>query len=394
MDDRLTRLRERRRDAEARRRAVTDAAEARGDEHLTEDEDQRFRDLTREIKDYDARIAELTNEARNRATTEGAAAVVRAQGERSETRTWLPGIAEYRDLQAEQRAVGTSGAFIPVLGAATYFDLLRARTAVLAAGPVLLPVDGFGSVKVPKVSASVTVAGIPENTAITPDDPGLDEIELDPKKFGAMTLVAREAVEDSKPELRQVVANSLVRDTAVELDAQLVTGDGQGNNLLGLRNVTGLTAGPDTGTDGTSLTFDLLADTIGAADAANTDPDRLAWIMHSRTFSSVRKLTDTQGRPIVALDPTAGVRPSIFGKPVFVSNSLSVTETVGTSTDCSSILLADMSQVVVAVSRQPELMISEHYAFNADQIAVRVTARYDVGVPQPSGVVLTEGVRP
>jgi HK97 family phage major capsid protein len=108
----------------------------------------------------------------------------------------------------------------------------------------------------------------------------------------------------------------------------------------------------------------------------------------------VRKLQDTTDRPIVAIDPTVGVRPSIFGRPVFISNSLSITETVGTSTDCSVILLCDTSQVVVAVARDLEVLISEHYAFNSDQVAVKATCRYDIGVPQPTAVTLTTGVRP
>lgn len=130
-----------------------------------------------------------------------------------------------------------------------------------------------------------------------------------------------------------------------------------------------------------------------APSAANADPDRGAWIMHSRTWSSVRKLVDSQNRPIVSIDPTSAVRPTFWDEPVFISNNIPVNQTVGTSTDCSSIILADMSQVVVAISRDVELMVSLDYAFAADQVALRVTARMDIGLPQPAAVVVTTGVR-
>lgn len=68
----------------------------------------------------------------------------------------------------------------------------------------------------------------------------------------------------------------------------------------------------------------------------------------------MRKLKDSQSRPIVSVDMSSEVRPTLWGKPVFVTNNLSITETMGTSTDCSSIVLADMSEVVVAVSRDVE----------------------------------------
>jgi HK97 family phage major capsid protein len=308
--------------------------------------------------------------------------------------TWLPGLHEFRELRREARAIGTSGAFIPLGAATTFMDQIRKRTAVLAAGPTILPVDHAGSIKVPSVTASVTIAGLAENATITPSDPTLASTTMDPKKFAAMTLVAREAVEDSSPELRDVVANSLVKDLAVELDRQLVTGDGTGQNLLGLRNIAGFTTGAATGANGGSLSFSFLADTLAAFDAANLDPTRGAWIMHARTWGSVRKLADSQARPIVSIDPTVGVRPTLWGLPIFISNSLSITETVGTSTDCSSLLLVDMSQVLVAVARDVELRVSEDYAFNADQVALRVTARYDIAVPQAAGIVKTVGVRP
>lgn len=391
----LENLRAKREKAYAAAKAVTDKATAEN-RAFTDVEQAIFDSRSADLDRLDERIKEVAGEEKRAADAASVMDGLRGQpgGQSGPGRYWLPGLAEYRELQAEQRAVGTTGAFVPTAYSDTYFDLLRKRTAVLAAGPVLIPVSEAGSLRVPRVTSSVAIAGLAENAAITPADPGLSDIVLDPKKFGAMTLIAREALEDSRPELRSVVANSLVRDTAVELDRQLVTGDGVGNNLRGLRNTTGATAGPSTGVNGAALSFAFLADTLAAADGANLDPDRLAWIMHSRTWSSVRKLVDAQSRPMVSIDPTENVRPTLWGRPVFISNSLSIAETLGTSTDTSSILLCDMSQVVVAVARQVELQVSEDYAFNADQLAVRVTARYDIGVPQPTAVVLTTGVKP
>ncbi len=307
---------------------------------------------------------------------------------------WLPGLHEYRELQHEARAIGTAGAFIPTLGANVYFDLLRPRVSVLAAGPVIIQVEGFGAVKVPKITSSVTVGATAENSTIVPSDPGLGEILLDPLKISALTLAARESLEDSAPALRDVIARALVADCAVALDKQFLVGSGTGGNMLGLRNVTGTSSAPTLGVNGGSLTFGFLADVVAASEAANTDPERLAFFMPPRVWNSVRKLVDLQGRPIVSLDPTTGTKPSIFGIPVFASNNLPVNEVQGTSTDCGSVLLADLSQVVVAQARQIELIMSEHYAFASDQVAIRVTARYALGVPQATSLVIASGVRP
>ncbi|MGW0626961.1 phage major capsid protein [Streptomyces sp. NPDC002758] len=382
-------------------RALLDAAEVETRD-LSAAEDTKYKALMHDIDTIDARIKDLADQEQRTADSDAAfrtlldepATGPGGKGKRS----WVPSLHEFREMQHEQRAIGTTGAFIPQGAANVFFDMLRNRTAVLAAGPTILKVDHAGSIKVPSITSAVTVSALAENSAITPADPGLGSITLDPKKLAALTLIAREALEDSNPDLQGVVGNSLIRDLAVELDRQMITGDGTGNNMRGLRNVAGVTAGPTTGTNGASLSgapgFGFLADTLAAYEAANADPSTAAFFMHARTWASVRKLVDSQNRPIVSTDPTQGVRNTLWGIPVRITNNLSVAETQGTSTDCSSIILADMSQIVVAQSRDVELVYSADYAFNTDQIAARVTARFDIGVPQPKAVVLTTGVRP
>jgi HK97 family phage major capsid protein len=315
-----------------------------------------------ELDALDAKLSKAIEDAeREQRSADLAERYQRFTGSEDNAGPWLPGLQSFQQLRLEGRAVGTTGAFIPVQYANTYFDLLRKRTAVLAAGPVRMNIEEAGSLKVPRVTSAITVGSVAEGVAITPADPTLSDITLDPKKIAAMTLVNSEAVDDSRPELRGVVGNSLVRDLAVELDRQLVTGDGTSNTLTGLRNITGFTTGAATGANGGALSFDFLADTMGAADTANLDSERLAWFMHSRSWASIRKLKDSQLRPIFALNPASDLQRSIFGAPVFLSNSLSITETVGTSTDCSTIMLVDMSQVVVGVARDVLLEYSSDF---------------------------------
>ena len=377
-----------------RAKQLLDSASAQNRE-LTATEDAEYRALIADLDAADTRLDELReHESRVRAVETSFRSVLDREPDRAvDGRCWLPSLSEYRELQTEQRAVGTTGAFIPAGHANTFFDQLRKRTSVLAAGPVRLDVERAGSLKVPAVTASVTVGATAEAAAITPSDPTLASITLDPKKFAALTLVNSEAIEDSNPALREVVAKSLIADLAVELDRQLITGSGSGDNITGLRNIASVTAGPAMGTNGGSLTLDVLADTIAAAETANLDPDRLAWFMHSRSWGGVRKLKDDQNRPIVAIDPTLGIKPSIFGKPVYLSNNLSIAETQGSNSDCTTLLLVDMSQIVVGVSRDIEVVVSTDYAFNTDQVAIRATCRYDIGAPQPTAIVKVTGVR-
>lgn len=372
-----------------------DAVEREG-RSFTESDPEWTR-LTARLGELNARAEELSEVIKSHdAATEAREFMAQAiKGERrSGVSSWLPGLGEYRELRAEQRTVNTSGAFIPVAYSETFFDQIRKRVGVLDAGPMIMPVEGAGSARVPVVRSSVSVTSYGESATIATSDPGLDFVTLDPKKLAALTKVTTEALEDSKPELRVVIANSLVKDLAVELDRQLVNGNGTGANILGLLNQPGLTAGPSTGTNGTALSFSLLADTAAAYEAADNVMESATWLMHPRTWASVRKLQDSQGMPIFAQNPTEALRPTIFGRPVYLSSNIPTNVTQGTATDTTSLLLFDASQVVIGVARQVELKISEDQYFTSDEVGMRVTCRYDLALPQPTAVVKTSGIRP
>jgi HK97 family phage major capsid protein len=68
-------------------------------------------------------------------------------------------------------------------------------------------------------------------------------------------------------------------------------------------------------------------------------------------------------------------------------------QTVGTSSDCSTVILADMSQVVVGMRQDLQLEMSRDYAFNADQTAIRLIARTDVQPINAAATVVINGLR-
>jgi HK97 family phage major capsid protein len=392
-------LLEKRKDAVARSTFVVNAAN-KETRSLTPAEDVVYHNADRDIELIDQQLDQVTKrmQANDKAdTTFTALGTTSPEAEAAASTRWLPTMQEYRQA-LQERAVGTTGALIPVAYSDRFFDQLRKRVGVLAAGPDVIPVVGAGSIKIPLGTTSVTVGATAEGVAISPTDPGFSSITLDPRKLAAMTLVNREAIEDSSPQIRDRVSNALVKDMAVELDRQFVVGDGTGQNMTGLLTQSGVTAGPTAATNGTSVGstagYNFLADTLAAYEQANLDPDKAAWLMHARTWASIRKAVDSQSRPIFNVDPSGTMKLTLFGKPVYFSNNIPITQTFGTANNASSLLLADFSQVVVAEARGLELMISEDYAFNTDQIAVRATCRYDIGLPQPTAVVKTTGLLP
>lgn len=396
----LTRLLETRQFTIASGRAVIDDADRAGRELSAADNftiDKAFAD----VADLDKRIAQCRKGIEDERIADEARAALPGGGPtiggscepRISNDLWLPSRRQYHQL-IEQRAVSSSGnPFLPAGQANTFYDRLRAAAVVLRAGPQILPVEDT-TLRVPGLSASVTVSAIGENTAITPSDPTFTSVTLTPRKLAALTLAANEALDDSNPGLREIVANDLVRQTATTLDLQFLEGSGTAPNMRGFRNMSGTTQATVGGANGGTPTLDDFATAVQNLETANANLERAAWFMSGRTWGTVRKIKDTQSRYQLSPDPGADASKSLFGVPVYLSSQIPTTETVGTSTDTSHVILADMSQIVVGQRKQVEVALSSDYAFNADQTAIRVLGRFDIGVLNAAAVYVMLGVRP
>jgi HK97 family phage major capsid protein len=201
-------------------------------------------------------------------------------------------------------------------------------------------------------------------------------------------------VADSSPSVREVLARDHLLQLALLLDKQFLEGSGTAPNMRGIRNLTGVST-TSLGANGATPTLDNFADAVQRIQVANAGA-RLGWIMHSRTLGTVRKIKDGQSRYQLAPDPSQDAPQRLFGIPIHVSNQISITETQGTSSDASWVALVDFSQVAIAEWQTISLQYSSDFKFDADQLAVRTTARYDIQPLQASaaGVELITGVRP
>jgi HK97 family phage major capsid protein len=314
--------------------------------------------------------------------------------------SWLPSWRKYKEL--ESRAVGTgSNVFVGTEQSTIWFDRLRNASVFMRARPIVLPMhEGYGPLNVPRVVGSATAQMLAENTAITPSDPTLTPgVTLTARKATLFNLVSNEALNDSTPQLQEVLATEFQRTMASLLDVQYLTGNGTAPNLRGAQNFTGATV-VSNGANGTQLStqtnLDLFAGPVGQLQALNADMSRAAWFIHPLLWSFVRKIKDSQGRYQLqpwGTAPEQDIATTLFGIPVYISANLPSAQTVGTSTDCSTVILADMSQIVVGMAKELQVEMSRDYAFNSDQTAIRLIARTDVQPVNAAATLVINGLR-
>lgn len=252
---------------------------------------------------------------------------------------------------------------------------LEAASVVLSSGPRIF--DTSGVLRIPKLTGSGAVGFVAEGAEIPSDhDTTFDELVLMPTDRTSLKVIeryTRELVRQSVLGIDAVLQNRLVKVVSDALDDALLTGNGTSASITGLINQPDVQTGTLDVADA-----DSLLDAIGLASAAEVMPSR--WFVNGDDFITLRKLKEdgTSAKYLLESDVTAGPTYRLFGIPVTVTNKLAS----GTA------VLADTSQIAIARDVAPSVTIlTERYA-EFDEIGIRVTARYDLGLLHPEAVIV------
>ncbi|WP_218220234.1 phage major capsid protein [Nesterenkonia sp. Act20] len=252
---------------------------------------------------------------------------------------------------------------------------LETASIVLAAGPRIF--DTASPLRIPKLVGSGTPAWVGESEQI-PDDytAEFDEVRLMPegrKSVKVITRYSNELARQSVVGLDAVLRSRLVNDVSSMIDDAFLNGDGLNDSVTGIFNQPGTQSAP---LDLASA--DTFLDALAVTTAAEVTPNR--WFLNAQDFITVRKLKDQNGRYLLESDLTRDATYRLFNIPVTVSNKVPAGKAV----------LADISQVAVARDTNPQIKILDQRYAEFDQQAIRVTARFDLGLLHPEGVVILD----
>lgn len=406
MDERLKRLIARREQAAraredilAKRKAITDLAEEEAREDLLPEEDAEFRELTAQVKakdeelrSFDERISELSEEAeRSRTVTAGAAAVKRAAArvesvseartyERGNGRSYLQDLArvqlnmdadggarerlqrhaqdvataqEYRDLN---RTDGNGGYFVPPLWLMSQFvELARAgRAYANVVNNQPLP-GGTDSINIPKVATgAATAVQTADNAAVQETDLTDTFINAPVRTIAGQQDVAIQLLDQSPVSFDEVIFRDLVADYATKVDLQVISGSGSSGQVTGVRGTSGITT--ITYTSATPTVAQLYSKIADAVQRVHTlrfmAPTVI--VMHPRRWAYLLAASDSSGRPLVVPDAgnpqnavatlgTVGsqqVVGQMHGLPVVTDPSMPTNLGAGTNEDVVHVLRA------------------------------------------------------
>lgn len=157
------------------------------------------------------------------------------------------------------------------------------------------------------------------------------------------------------------------------LEAQVLTGDGTGENFLGVLSTSGTTAVPYT----TSL-FATIRRARTVMQNLNEAPN--AWVLNPNDLEAVDMATDAAGRLYLA-DGTSGADAIFGGLPRIASTRIPA----GTA------ILADWSTAVLAVREDVKLDMDKSGAlFQANQVQIRAEGRFGLGLTRPQAFAVVD----
>ncbi|GAA3044097.1 hypothetical protein GCM10010528_24390 [Gordonia defluvii] len=252
---------------------------------------------------------------------------------------------------------------------------LEAASVVLAAGPRIF--DTASELRIPKLVSGTTPGFVAEGGEIaSTHDVTFNEVKLMPterKSIKSILRYSNELVRQSVIGIDSVLKARLVKDVSDALDTALLKGAGTTNSIKGLTAQSGVTTGALDVTDP-----DSLLDAIAALNAQEIIPNR--WFISGADFASLRKLKESasSARYLLEPDPSKQSGTTLFGIPVTITNKLSAGKAI----------LADMSTVAIARDTSPSVtVLNERYA-EFDEVGLRVTTRYDLGLLHPKAVAV------
>jgi HK97 family phage major capsid protein len=261
---------------------------------------------------------------------------------------------------------------VPPEFAPTVIDLVRDRTAVIAAGATTVPMAS-DSLTFPRVISGATPTW---------------ELELAPMQessltFGSMVLgahtlrtkvkLSQELVEDATPDGAAAIERELIAAFALEVDRVALFGTGTDPQPRGIKNTAGVLT---TAAVGAPANYDFLAAAVAAIRGENHNPN--AYVLSAGAAGALDQLKATDNQPMQQPASVAGLTP-------FVTNLVAGTGDAFT---------AEWAQLVIGFRNQIGVRIRTIDASLAEDFSVEVVAwwRGDVGLIDPKAFHVASGI--
>ena len=154
----------------------------------------------------------------------------------------------YMPMRAIEKRVTTAGNAGELIGTDHRGDqyIEPLRNALLARRLGVRVLSGLrGNLSIPKYGTGLSVGWVAENQAVPESNLDMDSVTLSPKHAGGVTELSRQLIQQSSPDVEQLVRDDFAYMLAKAIDSALIKGGGA-NEPKGVMSTAGIqTANPD-----------------------------------------------------------------------------------------------------------------------------------------------------
>jgi HK97 family phage major capsid protein len=172
--------------------------------------------------------------------------------------------------------------------------------------------------EIPVVATNAGVSWGSENTAMGESDPAFANATFAIKRLNALVKLSREVANDANPSIVDYVVEMFRQQIIEERDRVVAVGNGT-TEPQGLRGAAGML---DLTSTVTAISYANLVTLHETVDHRYIGRPDFRWAFNQTHKSEIMKLVDTQGRPLIQLDPTAGFAPRLFNTPISIDNNI------------------------------------------------------------------------
>lgn len=398
----LSALREQRSTKVAAMKTLVDAAAGEGRD-LSADETQQFDALKTEERGLAAQIerAEYLSEVERRSAAAPVSggqsadlerlgrqvSVLKVMRAQMEGRA-LDGVeAEYAQEAERRSGRKAQGAFVPLAALETranttttageivptdhradqYIDALRNRLLARRLGVRVL--SGLsGNVTIPKFGSGLATGWVTEGQAVPDAEMGFGEVAMSPKHVGGKTEMSRQLIQQSSPDIEQLVRGDLTFLIAQQIDAAILNGSGADGEPQGIIGATGVQTGdiPESWTEVLAMSQMLEEENLEGAAWLATPEIRT-------TLGSVEKVAGSGSGFLLE-------NGQVDGRPFWTTNQM----------PAGTMIYGDWSQVMLGIWSEIDILVNPYAepAYSRGGVQVRAMATCDVALRHPQGFVV------
>lgn len=331
---------------------------------MTEEETAQFDAAESEIRAIDATIE---REERTRGVSNLPAptdAEERAAAEESAFVDYVMGRVSELRAGEQNLTMANNGAIIPTSIADRIVTAVCDRCPILS-GATIYRVNG--TLKVPvwgkaNTTHDIAVGYQTEFTELTADSGKFTSVDLSGYLAGALTLIGNSVENNSVFNVTDFIINQMAEEIALFLEKELLNGT-SGKATGALSTPTAVTAA-----SATAITADELIEL--QAQVKQVYQANACWTMAPETFTSLKKLKDSNGRYLLQDDVTGEFPYRLLGKPVYLSDNMPKL-----AAGASAVLYGDYSGLSVNLREDISIQVlREKYA---TQHAIGVVAWFE-----------------